>query len=133
MTKDNDDILIKTHYYHKELGISIQNSHEKSYMNSLIVNSVALTDQYPEPIEEEMADNCTIGPSIVDRMVDIMEFIVDKELITTEEIVNHFDYNLSIANQCLHQLTELGYLKAISTNDNRIYKNLKRYYPNVNE
>ena len=134
MTKENNDTLIKTHPHHKKLEISNQNNHDKSYLDSIIANSVSLVDSdCGTVIDQSELGNWSIKPSIVDIMVDIMEFMVDKDLITTDEIVNHFDYNPSIANQCLHQLTELGYLKAISTNDNRTYKNLKRYYPNVNK
>ena len=45
-----------------------------------------------------------------------------KELITTDEIVNQFNYNPLIANQYLHQLTELGFLKTHGSDKNRTYK-----------
>lgn len=134
MTQKTTDKLLRLLQQHKELEISDQLDFDKSYTDSIIANSISLVDSdCGTVIDQSELGKWSIKPSIVDRMVDIMEFMVDKELITIEEICNHFDYNPLIANQCLHQLTELGYLKAISTNDNRTYKKLKRYYPNVNK
>ena len=134
MTKENQDLLLRLLHQHKELGISDQIDHDKSYLDSIIANSVSLVDSDSGTvINQSELGKWSIKPSIVDRMVDIMDYMVNKDLITTDEIVNHFSYNTTIANQCLHQLTELGYLKAICANNNRVYKNLKRYHPNVNE
>jgi DNA-binding IclR family transcriptional regulator len=54
-------------------------------------------------------------------MVDILDFVADKDQITTEEIVSHFGFNPTTAKRYLRQLTEFGYLEAHGGNKNRTY------------
>ena len=56
MTKETKDILLRLLQQHKELGISEQIDYQKHYLDSLINNSVALSDLSPEPIDSEMVD-----------------------------------------------------------------------------
>ena len=54
-----------------------------------------------------------------------MEFVADKDQITTEEIVSHFGFNPITAKRYLRQLTEFGYLQAHGGNRNRMYSRSK--------
>ena len=60
MTKEDKDILLRLLQQHKELGISEQIDYQKFYLDSLISNSVALSDMEPEPIAPEMVDKRSI-------------------------------------------------------------------------
>ena len=61
MTKEDKDILLRLLQQHKELGISEQIDYQKHYLDSLINNSVALSDLSPEPIDSEMVDKTVFG------------------------------------------------------------------------
>ena len=74
-----------------------------------------------QDLKQEMVDKWSIKPSLADKMVDILEFVADKDLITTEEIVSHFGFNPTTAKRYLRQLTEFGYLEAHGGNKNRTY------------
>ena len=80
-------------------------------------------------LKKEMVDKWSIKPSLAEKMVDILEFLADKDQITTVEIVNHFGFNPTTTKRYLRQLTEFGYLGAIVGNKNRTYKILKENYP----
>ena len=122
MTQENKDILLRLLQQHKALGISDQIDFEKCYLDSLVANSVALVDSdYGTVIDEEMVDKCSIKPSVAEKLVDILDFVADKDQITTETIVNHFDFNPTTAKRYLRQLTEFGYLEAHGANKNRSY------------
>ena len=72
-------------------------------------------------VRQEMVDKWLIKPSLAKKMVDILEFVADKDQITTEEIVSHFGFNPTTAKRYLRQLTEFGYLEAHGGNKNRTY------------
>ena len=72
-------------------------------------------------LAEKLVDKWLIKPSLAEKMVDILEFVVDKDQITTEEIVSHFGFNPTTAKRYLRQLTEFGYLEAHGGNKNRTY------------
>ena len=88
-------------------------------------------DQFVRSTSEEVVDKSTlkqelvgkwsIKPSLAEKMVDIMEFVADKNQITTEKIVSHFGFNSTTAKRYLRQLTEFGYLEAHGGNKNRTY------------
>ena len=109
MTKEDKDILLRLLQQHKELGISEQIDNQKFYLDSLISNSVALSDMEPEPIAPEMVD----------------KFVADKDEFTTEQIVSHFGFNTTTAKRYLRQLTEFDYLEPHGGNKNRTYGNKK--------
>lgn len=92
MTQGNKDILLQLLQRHKALGISDQIDFDKFYINSLVSNSVALSNPFPEPIEEEMVDKWTRKPSEAAKLADILDFVADKEETTTEAIVQHFGF-----------------------------------------
>ncbi len=74
-----------------------------------------------DQIRQKMVDKWSIKPSMAEKMVDILVFVDDKDQITTEDIVNHFGFNLTTAKRYLRQLTEFGYLNAHGGNKNRTY------------
>ena len=72
-------------------------------------------------VRQKLVDKWSIKPSLAEKLVDIMEFVADKDQITTEEIVSHFGFNPTTAKRYLRQLTEFGYLEAHGGNKNRTY------------
>ena len=74
-----------------------------------------------QDLKQKMVDKWSIKPSLAEKLVDILEFMADKDLITTEEIVSHFGFNPTTAKRYLRQLTEFGYLEAHGGNKNRTY------------
>ena len=122
MTKENKDILMKLLQQHKALGISDQIDFDKFYLDSIISNSVSLVDDdYGTVIDQSEIGKWSIKPSLAEKMVDILEFVADKDQITTEEIVSHFGFNPTTAKRYLRQLTEFGYLESHGGNKNRTY------------
>ena len=122
MTKENKDILMKLLQQHKALGISNQIDFDKFYLDSIISNSVSLVDcDYGTVIDQSELGKWSIKPSLAEKMVDILEFVADKDLITTEAIVSHFGFNPTTAKRYLRQLTEFGYLESHGGNKNRTY------------
>ena len=83
MNQEDKDILLRLLQRHKELGISEQIDYQKSYLDSVISSSVALSDLKPEPIAPEMVDKWSIKPSLAEKLVDILDFVVDKGEFTT--------------------------------------------------
>ena len=107
---------------HKALGISDQIDFDKFYLDSIISNSVSLVDDdYGTVIDQSELENLTIEPSLAEKMVDILDFVADKDEITTEAIVSHFGFTPTTAKRYLRQLTEFGYLEAHGGNKNRTY------------
>ena len=74
-----------------------------------------------QTLKQKMVDKWSIKPSLAEKMVDILEFVADKDVFTTEQIVAHFGFNATTAKRYLRQLTEFGYLEAHGGNKNRTY------------
>ena len=72
-------------------------------------------------LRQKMVDKWSIKPSLAEKLVDILDFVADKDIITTETIVDHFGYPATTAKRYLRQLTEFGYLEAQGGNKNRTY------------
>ena len=72
-------------------------------------------------LKKEIVEKWSIKPSLAEKMVDILEFVVDKDVITTEMIVVHFGFTATTTKRYLRQLTEFGYLEAHGGNKNRTY------------
>ena len=122
MTKENKELLMKLLQQHKALGISDQIDFDKFYLDLIISNSVSLVDDdYGTVIDQSEVGKWSIKPSLAEKLVDIMEFVADKDQITTEEIVSHFGFNPTTTKRYLRQLTEFGYLEAHGGNKNRTY------------
>ena len=75
-------------------------------------------------LKQEMVDKWSIKPSLAEKLADIMFFVADKEVFTTEAIVQHFGFTPTTAKRYLRQLTRFGYLEAHGGNRNRSYKML---------
>ena len=78
-------------------------------------------------LKQKMVDKWSIKPSLAEKLVDILEFVVDKDQITTEKIVSHFGFNPTTTKRYLRQLTEFGYLEAHGGNKNRTYSKNEDY------
>ncbi len=74
-----------------------------------------------QDLKQKMVDKWSIKPSLAEKMVDILDFVTDKEEITTEAIVAHFGFTPTTAKRYLRQLTEFGYLEAHGGNKNRTF------------
>ncbi len=61
---------------------------------------------------------------MAEKLVDILQFMTDKEKITTENIVAQFGFAETSAKRYLRQLTEFGYLEAHGGNKNRTYSKI---------
>ena len=72
-------------------------------------------------LKQKMVDKWSIKPSLAEKLADILDFVADKDQITTETIVNHFGFNPTTAKRYLRQLTVYGYLEAHGANKNRSY------------
>ena len=85
------------------------------------MKSVASDMVDKEDLKQKMVDKWSIKPSLAEKMVDILEYVTDKDQITTEAIVSHFGFNPTTAKRYLRQLTEFGYLESHGGNKNRTY------------
>ena len=95
---------------------------DKFYLDSIISNSVSLVDDdYGTVIDQSEVGKWSIKPSLAEKMVDILEYVVDKDEFTTEQIVSHFGFNATTTKRYLRQLTEFGYLEPHGGNKNRTY------------
>ena len=73
-----------------------------------------------------MVDKWSIKPSLAEKLVGILEFVADKDEITTEAVVEHFGFSPTTAKRYLRQLTKFGYLEAHGGNKNRSYTKRER-------
>ena len=103
------DCMTKLHCQHLQADID------------LFVSSTASSVVDKQDLQKEMVDKWSIKPSLAEKMVDILDFVDDKEEIKTETIVSHFGFNPTTAKRYLRQLTEFGYLEAHGGNKNRTY------------
>ena len=114
-TREREDISIfvecmtKLHCQHLQADID-------QFMQSVASDMVD-----KEVLKQKMVDNWSIKPSLAKKMVDILEFLADKDQITTEAIVSHFGFNPTTVKRYLRQLTDFGYLEAHGGNKNRTY------------
>lgn len=114
-TRESEDIAVfincmtKLHCQHLQTDIDqfVKSTTEK------VVDKSAL--------RQEMVDNWSIKPSLAEKLVDILDYVTDKDQITTEEIISHFGFNPTTAKRYLRQLTEFGYMEAHGGNKNRTY------------
>lgn len=73
-------------------------------------------------LRQKMVDKWSISPTLAGKLVDIMDYVADKEAFSTEDIIQRFDFTSTTVKRYLRQLTEFGYLEAHGGNRNRIYK-----------
>ena len=103
------DCMIRLHCQHLKADID-------HYVES---TSERMVDK--QALKQKMVDKWLVKPSLAEKLVDILEYVADKDLITTESIVSHFGFNPTTAKRYLRQLTEFGYLEAHGGNKNRTY------------
>jgi len=75
-----------------------------------------------QQIKVDIVGKWSIKPSLSEKLVDILEFVADKDEFTTENIVSHFGFKPTTAKRYLRQLTEFSYLQAMGGNKNRTYR-----------
>ena len=85
------------------------------------ITSVASEMVDKQDLKQKIVDKWSIKPSLAEKLVDILEFVADKDEFTTEQIVSHFGFNATTAKRYLRQLTEFGYLESHGGNKNRTY------------
>lgn len=114
-TRENEDInvflncMARHHCQHLQTDID---QFKKSVASDMVDK---------QDLKQKMVGKWSIKPSLADKMVDILDFVTDKEEITTEAIVAHFGFTPTTAKRYLRQLTEFGYLEAHGGNKNRTY------------
>ena len=80
MTQENKDRLLRLLQQYKALGIAEQIDFDKSYLDSIISNSVSLVDDdYGTVIDQSELETLTIEPSLAEKMVNILDFVAEKE------------------------------------------------------
>ena len=115
-TRENEDISIFIHCMTR-----LHCQHLKADIDHYIEStSEKMVDK--QDFQKKMVDKWSIKPSLAEKLVDILEFVVDKGEFTTEQIVTHFGFNATTAKRYLRQLAEFGYLEAHGGNKNRTYK-----------
>ncbi len=72
-------------------------------------------------LKEQMVRKWSIKPSLAEKMVDILTFMVDKREVTTEDIIAGFGFAGTTAKRYMRQLTDFGYIEAHGGNRNRSY------------
>ena len=77
-----------------------------------------------QELQKEMVGKWSIKPSLAGKLVDILYFIANENIITTEQIVNHFGLAPTTAKRYLRQLTQFGYLESHGGNKNRTYRSV---------
>ncbi len=92
----------------------------EKYKQSINGSEEKLVDK--QVVKQEMVDKWSIKPSLAEKLVDILIFMSDNNTVTTERIVQHFDFTPTTAKRYLRQLTEFGYLESLGGNKNRSYK-----------
>ena len=119
MTQENKDRLLSLLQQYQELGIAEQIDFDMPMTDSLIANSVALVDPNYGTVIDDSEGKWSIKPSLAEKLVDILQFMADKEEIRTENIVGHYGFTATSAKRYIRQLTEFGYLEAHGGNKNR--------------
>ncbi len=72
-------------------------------------------------LTKKMVDKWSIKPSAAEKMVDILAFMVDKQRVTTDDVISQLGYTATTTKRYMRQLTMFGYLEAHGGNRNRSY------------
>jgi len=73
-------------------------------------------------LKQKMADKWSIKTGLAEKLADILVFVADKEVFTTETIVRQFGYSETTTKRYLRQLVTFGYLESQGGNKNRRYR-----------
>ena len=114
-TRENEDVnvflncMATLHCRHLQTDIEqyVKSTSEKMVDKSLV--------------KQQMVDKWSIKPSLAEKLVDIVDYMTDKDFITTESIVTHFGFSATSVKRYLRQLVEFGYSEAHGGNKNRTY------------
>lgn len=115
-TRDKEDIgifqncMAELHVQHLKADID---QYLKSTSGKMVDKSV---------LKQKMVDKWSIKPTLADKLVGVLEYVVDKDEFTTETIVKHFGFTATTAKRYLRQLTEFGYLESHGGNRNRSFR-----------
>lgn len=107
------DSMTKLHCQHLKSDID---QYVKTTTEKMVEKSV---------LKEEIVEKWSIKPSLAEKMVDILMFMVDKREVTTDDVVNEFGFSGTSAKRYMRQLTDFGYLEAHGGNKNRSYSLIK--------
>ena len=114
-TREKDDITI-FHNCMASLHIQHMKNDIDQYQGSV---SEKMVDK--QVLKKKMVDKWSIKPTLADKLVDIIAYVADKKVFTTESIVRQFGFTPTTAKRYLRQLTEFGYLESHGGNRNRTY------------
>ena len=106
------DCMIRHHCQHLKNDID-------QFVSRDMINHRKMVDK--SILKQKMVDKWSIKPSLAEKLVDILDFVADKDQFTTEEVIAHFGFTPTTAKRYLRQLTEFGYLEAHGGNKNRTY------------
>lgn len=103
------------------------NLHAKQLQREIELFNASMSESSEKMVDksllmQKMVDKWSINPTLAEKLVDILHFMSDKSKITTEELVQNFNFTPTTAKRYLRQLTEVGYLEALGGNKNRRYK-----------
>ena len=105
----------------------MMNLHAKHLQTEIEQFNASMGDNNEEMVDkslvkQKMVDKWSIKPSLADKLAGILYFMSDNTQVTTEELVQHFNFTPTTAKRYLRQLTEFGFLEAMGGNKNRSYK-----------
>jgi len=96
-----------------------------------VLPTKVLIDQFLQSTGEKMVDKqqilqdlmrkWSIKPSLAAKLADMVVWMMDKDEITTEQLVAYYGYAPTTAKRYLRQLTQFGYLEQRGSNRNRTY------------
>lgn len=103
-----------------------------NYMSSLHCKHLKTDiDQFTSSVAGKMVDKqkfitelvgkWSVKPFLADKLADILVYLVNKDEITTNTIIQQFGFTATTAKRYLRQLTKFGYLEAKGANRNRSY------------
>ncbi len=115
-TREKDDISV-----FQNCMAALHAQHLRSDIDQY-VNSVPEKMVDKTVLRKKMVDKWSIKPTLAEKLVDILDYVTDKEEFTTDAIVLHFGFNPTTAKRYLRQLTEFGYLESHGGNRNRSYR-----------
>lgn len=73
-------------------------------------------------VQRNLVDKWSIKPTLAAKLADIIDFMTDKEVIKSDQLVSQFGLSVTTAKRYLRQLTEFGFLESFGGNRNRSYK-----------
>jgi len=107
-----DTWILKNRYLHIHPSEEWKNQPKEQKVEKM-VDKVAM--------KQEMVDKWGVKPTLAGKMVDILAFVAEVNIVTTEMVVTRFGFSETSAKRHLRQLSEFGYLEAHGGNRNKTY------------